>query len=109
MNATCIYAAANTLRAVDQRDQQCGLQPFTRRTHGYLCANHYRQQQERIPAKPRKSQPQWRGLVPQPDAEVIADIIATDRAAIAEGKIVRVVRGVQDPVVLRILEPAVVH
>lgn len=45
----------------------------------------------------------------QIDEQIIADIIATDAAAIREGKIVIVKRGVYDPVRLRLLEPPTVH
>jgi hypothetical protein len=107
---TCVYQVVPTLRAADKRDATCGLAATGyNRTHGYLCANHYRHQQNNIPAKPRKAQPQWRGLTPQRDDEIIADIIAKDRAAIAEGSVVTVTRGRQDPVKLRLLEPPTVH
>jgi hypothetical protein len=68
---------------------------------------HYHQQQKRIPTKPRFPQEQWIGykaLQPQTDEEIIADIITTDTAAIAAGRVVRIVRGTQDPAVLRLLE-----
>lgn len=96
---------------------QCGRPAFNRKTNGWLCVMHYRQQQESIPAKPRLPQPAvYNGhalfknfIKVQPDHEVIADIIASDKRAIASGRVVTVQRGATDPVYLRLLEPLTVN
>jgi hypothetical protein len=88
---------------------RCGKPAFTRKTNGYLCIGHYRQQQESIPAKPRLPQPKWQGFVQQSDNEIIKDIISTDARIIADSKIVVIQRGALDPVRLRVLEPPTVH
>lgn len=79
------------------------------RTHGWLCDGHWQQEQRSIPPNARKAQPRWRGLSNLSDAEIIADIIAQDKRAIAEGKVARIQRGAQDPVFLKLLEPPTVH
>lgn len=80
-------------------------QPVILRSHGLLCYEHYHAQQRSHPQKPRKPQPLWKGLTPQKDDEIVADIIATDKQAIAEGRIVVVQKGNTDPVFFRTLEP----
>lgn len=41
----------------------CG-KPSFRKAHGYYCIDHYKDQQTKIPAKPRKQQPRfWKGDV----------------------------------------------
>lgn len=83
----------------------CRNPAFTKRTHGFLCAGHYRQQQESIPAKPRLPQPKWIGLVQQTDEQIIEDIITSDLKAINTAKRVTVIqRGAVDPIYLTILE-----
>jgi hypothetical protein len=99
--ATCIHSYVTP--------DQCKRPAFTRKTHGWLCLADYRAQSETIPPKPRLLQPRWIGLQQQNDSEIIKDILATDAARIAAGRIVEVRRGVLEPVVLRLLEPVVVH
>ena len=107
---TCIHAStAPVLRAVVATDARCGLAALSRKTHGFLCANHYRLQQQSIPPKPRMPQPLWKGNLVQRDEIVIADIIATDKTMIAAGRIVEVRRGRNEPIVLRFLEAPSVH
>jgi hypothetical protein len=91
---------------------RCGRPPFTRRTHGWLCHGHYRDQQETIPPKPRQPQERWKGWQaarPLTDDQIIAEILATDRALIAAGKVVTITRGRTDPVQLRLLESPTCH
>jgi hypothetical protein len=107
---SCIHQIVTAgFRAADKTDPACGKPAFTKATNGYLCIGHYRQQQQSIPAKVRKAQPKWRGLVPQSDEQIIADIIASDKRAIENGTIVLVKRGAHDPIVLRLLESPTVH
>lgn len=107
----CLSKGVNVLNCIHSHftPEKCGKPAFTRKTHGYLCIGHYRQQQESIPAKPRKPQPRWQGLVQPTDEQVINDIIASDAQAIAEGTVVVIKRGVLDPACLRVLEPPTVH
>ena len=111
MQKTCIHRVAPFFRAAEPNDPPCGKPAFTRRTHGFLCIGHYKAEQDSIPAKPRQPQPRWKGLQPvvQDDVEIIADIIATDKQAIAVGKIVSYKFGKFDPVYLRVLAAPMVH
>ena len=84
----------------------CTSKAFNIGFHGWLCFQHYREQQRQIPPAPRKPQPRWRGYVaPQTDDQIVKDIIQTDAAAIAAGKIVSVRFGVIEPDYIRYLEP----
>lgn len=98
----CIHA--NTMYDSDPR-VRCGKPAFTLRSHGWLCIPHYRQQQEDIPAKPRKHQPVWRGFRPavQSDEAIIADILRTETQAIANGRVEAIACGVIDPIYLKVL------
>lgn len=87
---------------------KCG-KPVVARSHGWLCEGHYQQQQASAPAAPRKAQPKWKGLIPQNDESIIADIIATDARVIREGNVSIITRGAMDPVSLRVLEEPTVH
>jgi hypothetical protein len=89
----------------------CGRPAFTRRTNGWLCSGHYAQQQQSIPAKPRKHQPKWKGLVPavETDEQIIASIIAAEKQAIEVGTVRQVKFGRLEPISLRYLEAPTVH
>ena len=93
LSLSCIHAFVTFDR--------CGRPLYSRRTHGWLCADHYRQQQYSIPPKPRRE----RGYIPvMTDDDIIRDIIQTDSEKIAAGVITVVSRGVWEPVQLRLLE-----
>ncbi len=81
--------------------RQCQKPAFTQRTNGWLCLVHYRQQQLSMPAKPRLPQPRWKGLPLTNDDDIVADIIATDRATLGKGKIVPVRFGSVEPSYVR--------
>lgn len=88
----------------------CG-KPIFRRTHGWLCVPHYRAQQDAIPVKPRKPQPRFidKTRITWSDEAVIANIIATDKQAIATGTVRKVRFGIDNPLVLRYLDGPTIH
>lgn len=72
--------------------------PIVRKVHGWLCIPHYNEQSRRTLQKPRLPQDKYRGgpkvLRFNSDADIIRDVIGTDRALIAKGKVEEVKFGV---------------
>lgn len=68
-----------------ERGKACTKPTFSNRTNGWLCFEHYRQQQHSMPPRPRQPQPKWKGLPLTRDEDIIADIIATDLTMIKRG------------------------
>jgi hypothetical protein len=88
--------------------------PFPRQTsvpHGWLCLDHLRQEQNSIPPKRRQRQEIWIGHQKQNmnDDQIVADVIATDSAAIALSVVATIKHGNFEPVYFRTLETASVQ
>lgn len=84
--------------------------PTVRKVHGWLCIPHYNEQSRRTLSKPRLPQDKYRGgpkvLRFNSDADIIRDIIRTEREAIQNGKQEAVSFGVTgfEKVILRYLQ-----
>lgn len=94
---------ADELKCIhSERGQKCNRPAFPIRTNGWLCFEHYRQQQLSMPPRPRKPQPKWKGLPLTRDEDIIEDILDLDERLIATRPVQRKRFGAIEPLFMRL-------